>query len=361
MKWKIWLNILTIAALGIIIFVAWQDITEAFGRMRDLNLVILLLFIPAQFFVFFGLAKLFYHFFRATENGTRVSLRTLFPAMLELNFVNHVFPSGGVSGFSYLTLRLKAEGVSTAKSTLAHLARFAFTFIGYIGLLLVALLVLAIEGRTSSLVVLAVSAITFTILFGTGILVFVIGDKDRIAVFTKGLAKAVNKIIHIFRRKHPETIRLNKVEKTFLELHEDYCLMRTNFGKMRQVLVWAMIVNVAEIVLLYLVFVAHGVWINPGAVIVAFVIANTAGLIAVLPGGIGVYEPLMTAVLISGGVPAGLALSATLVYRVLALLLSLVTGYFLYQKVIHRADFIAAAEGKSSPIARRIQRSARGS
>jgi uncharacterized protein (TIRG00374 family) len=146
----------------------------------------------------------------------------------------------------------------------------------------------------------------------------------------------LNRVIHVFRRRHPETISLANVKRTFLELHEDYILIRRDWGKMRQAMLWAMLVNLAELLLLYMAFAAHGAYVNPGAVIVAYVVANLAGYLAILPGGLGIYEPLMTAVLISGGVQPTLALSATLVYRVISLLLSLVSGYFLYHKAIHR-------------------------
>lgn len=334
MKWKLWLNAVTFIALGIIILLAWHDIVRALSRITELNIWIILLMIPAQFLVYITLAKFFHFFFKAA--GVNLSAKQLFAPMLELNFVNHILPSGGVSGFSYLTLRLKQFDVSTAKSTLAQIARFAFTFVCFIALMLVALLLLALEGRTSSLVVLTVSALTFTILFGTGVLLFVIGSETRIAAFTGSLTRMLNRVIHVFRRRHPETISLKNVETTFLELHEDYKLLRGHMGRLRQVLLWGMLVNIAELLLLYLVFVAHGVWVNPGAVIIAFVIANIAGLIAVLPGGVGVYEPLMAGVLISGGVPGTLAVSATLVYRVVALLISLLSGYLLYNRAIHR-------------------------
>jgi uncharacterized membrane protein YbhN (UPF0104 family) len=70
--------------------------------------------------------------------------------------------------------------------------------------------------------------------------------------------------------------------------------------------------------------------------LIALVVANLVGLVAILPGGVGLYEPLMTAVLISGGISAPLALSATLVYRVISLLVSLLTGYFLYHRALSR-------------------------
>lgn len=334
MKWKLWLNLATFAALGLIIFIAWPDIERAFGYFKDLNLWILLLIVPLQFLVYAALAQFFKHFFAAT--GTKLTFKQLFAPMLELNFVNHVFPSGGVSGFSYLTLRLRQYNVSTAKSTLAQLARFAFTFVAFTLLLLVALVFLAVEGKASSLVVLAASTVTFTILFGTAVLIFVIGSRSRIASFTHTMARWLNKAIHIVRPKRPETISLKNVEQIFLELHEDYLIIRHDVRGMRKVMLWAILVDLAELSLLYVVFLAFGAEVNPGAIIVAFVFASLAGFVAILPGGIGVYEPLMAALLISGGVPAPLALGATLVFRVLSLLLSLLSGYFLYHRALRK-------------------------
>jgi putative heme transporter len=334
MQWKLWLNVITFVALFVLVWFARHDIIMVLEHLRDLNIIVLALMIPAQFLVYFTLAKLFYYFFHATD--VKVPLKQLFAPMIELNFVNHIFPSGGVSGFSYLTLRLKPYGVSTAKSTLAQLARFAFMFIGFIALLLIALLLLATEGRASSLVVLAISAVTFTLIFVTTVLIFVIGSESRIAAFTGALARFANWMIHVFRPRQPEAISLRNVKRTFLELHEDYVLLRQDMRKMRKALAWAMAVNLAELLLLYLAFAAHGTLVNPGAVIVAYVVANLAGYIAILPGGVGIYEPLMTAVLISAGVQPTLALSATLVYRVISLLLSLLTGYVLYHNAVRR-------------------------
>lgn len=334
MKLKLWLNFITFGALGLIIFFAWGDIVHAFQKMGTLNVWVLLLIIPAQLFAYYSLGKVFFYFFKAVD--VKLSMKQLFAPMLELNFVNHIFPSGGASGFSYLTLRLKPYGVSPAKSTLAQLARFVSTFLAFVGLMFIGLFVLALQGNVNPLVILAVSSIAFTILFSTGVIMYVVSEESRIDSFTKRMTIWINKFIHIFRRKHPETISLRGVRKMFLELHEDYLMIRGNLRGMWPVMRWAILTNLAEMSLLYIAFLAHGAWVNPGAVLIALVVANLVGLIAILPGGVGLYEPLMTAVLISGGIPAALALSATLVYRVISLLVSLLTGYFLYHRALNR-------------------------
>lgn len=330
--WRLWLNIFTLVALGVLIIVARPDIIHALENSKGLNIWALLAMVPILFLFYWALAKFFLHFFKVLS--CKVGIKALFSSMIELNFVNHVFPSGGISGFSYLNWRLRPHDVSTARSTLSQLGRYGFAFIVYVVLMFVSLFLLAIEGKASSLVILMISIIVVTLIFCTLVLVYVIGSKNRIVGFTRVLAGFLNKLIHVVRRKNPETIKLRKVERTFMELHEDFVLLKHNILEMRWAFVWITLACIAELGLLYAVFVAHGVWVNPGVVVVALVVASTAGLIAVLPGGLGIFEPLMSAIFIAMGVPPGLAVSVTLVFRIITLLLTLVTGYPLYQKEI---------------------------
>ena len=89
---------------------------------------------------------------------------------------------------------------------------------------------------------------------------------------------------------------------------------------------------------IYVVYIAFGSLINPGALILAYAVANFAGLVAILPGGVGIYEGLMTATMASAGVDKVLALSATVVYRVLNMLYGLPIGYYLYQRALKQAS-----------------------
>ena len=79
-----------------------------------------------------------------------------------------------------------------------------------------------------------------------------------------------------------------------------------------------------------------GVVVNPGAIILAYAVANFAGMIALLPGGIGIYEFLMVAILESSGVSRELAIAGTLVYRVVNTLLFLIPGALYYYLAINK-------------------------
>ena len=58
--------------------------------------------------------------------------------------------------------------------------------------------------------------------------------------------------------------------------------------------------------------------------------------VTAVPGGIGVYDAMMVAVMVAAGIPANLSLSVTIMYRVLNTIIQLPPGYYFWHK---RIDF----------------------
>ncbi len=335
MNFKFWLNIVTIAALLLLIVVSWDQIIEAFHQIDGLKIWALLLMIPIQTISYLAVAKLYQNFF--TKQGNPIKLSEMCKISLELNFVNHVFPSGGVSGFSYLSLRLKQYGIPTAKSTLAQILRFALTFISFLILLVFALIALSFSDSVGGLALVISSVIIISTIFATFIGAYIISKPSRIKAFVSWLPKAINSAARFFGRdKSSSLIDMNKVEDTLEDLHKDYIVLKRDMGLVKNLFWWALIINITEVLTIYMVYVSFGQLINPGALILAYAVANFAGLIAILPGGVGVYEGLMTATLASTGVPRALALSATVIYRVLSMIFFLPIGYFFYLRAIKK-------------------------
>jgi uncharacterized protein (TIRG00374 family) len=98
--------------------------------------------------------------------------------------------------------------------------------------------------------------------------------------------------------------------------------------------IYLMLANATEVAAVYAVYVAFGRLVNVGAVILAYAVANFAGLVSVLPAGIGIYEGLMTAVLVATGIPAGLSIPVTIMYRVINMVIQLTPGYYFYQRAL---------------------------
>jgi uncharacterized protein (TIRG00374 family) len=105
---------------------------------------------------------------------------------------------------------------------------------------------------------------------------------------------------------------------------------------------YALLASIKEVLTIYVVYIAFGEWVNIGAVIIAYAVANFAGLVSILPGGIGIYEALMTAVLAAGGIPAALSLPVTVMYRILSMAIQLPVGFFFYQRALHAQPAIEA-------------------
>jgi hypothetical protein len=264
--------------------------------------------------------------------GEHLDYKKMLRITLELNFINNIFPSGGVSGFSYFGLRMKSEGVSTGKSTLVQMMRFILTFISFQILLFGGLFLLSLGGSANRLAILVAGSIATLLFVGTLLIAFIIGSKQRINTFFTYITKFVNRLIYVFRPKHPETINIARVERVFTELHENYLLLKRDPKVLKQPLLLSFWANVGEILTIYVVFIAFGQWVNPGAVIIAYAVANFAGLISVLPGGVGIYEALMTGVLAAAGVPAGTSIPVIIMYRILNMVIQLTPGYYYYHK-----------------------------
>jgi len=329
---KFWINIITLVALVLLIILARKQVDDAFRSFANLNLLWLSLLLPLQLFNHFSVAKFYQSYLKTL--GEKIKTRELYKVSLEMNFVNNVFPSGGVSGFGYLGIRMKKLGVKGSKSTLMQTSRHLLTLVSFIIYLLLALVLLSLFGSASRLIILIASSLSSLIIFGTIGLIYIISDENRIKQFTAFLPKLVNSFIGIFSKKEKKPIDISKIELLFGDLHEDYKHVRRNWKDLRHPFMWTMIMNLTEILTIFVVYLSFGHLVNPGAIIISYAVANVAGLVAVLPGGVGIYEGLMTAVMASAGVPKALALSATVVYRVLNMAIFLPIGYIFYHRAL---------------------------
>ncbi len=337
-RWRIFLTFATFAALLALVIAVRHQIFETIDNLHKVNIIALPAMLIWQGINYHSYAKLYQTYFRIL--GERIRYRSLLRVTLELNFVNNVFPSGGVSSFSYFSLRMRDAGIPASKSALVQLAKFITVFISFQILLVIGLFFLALGGKASGLTILFAGSLATLLLVFTAGLAFVIGSKSRINAFFTYITRIVNYLINLVRRNNPETINIAAARDRFTELHENYIVLRNDYKALKGPLFWALIANTTEILTIYTVYVAFGHFVNPGAVILAYAVANFAGLVSVLPGGVGIYEALMTGVLAAAGVSPGLSIPVTIMYRILNMLIQLPPGYYLYYKNLHRKELL---------------------
>lgn len=332
---RIIINSITIIALVVLLYFSWDQIQDGLREIGGAKWSVIFLMIPMQLINYYAVARLYHDYLKTM--GEDVKMTTMYKIALELNFVNHVFPSGGVAGFSYLGLRLRRHGVAVSRTTLAQTMRFAATFVSFLLVLFFGLFLLSFSNQVGGVTLFIGISITITTILGTLAGVFIISSESRIKAFTAFLPRLVNKITKPLTKKR-DFIDTNRVERLFGDLHKDYVVVLKDKSSLKRVFFWALLINITEISTAYLAYIALGDLVNPGAVILAYAVASFAGLIAILPGGIGVYEALMTAVLTGAGVPKALALSATLVYRIFTMIIFLPIGFILYQMALRKGD-----------------------
>ena len=329
-RWKIILNIATFIGMLILVLALRNQIIDSFNNIRHVRWGWLLLLPVWQLLNYDAYARQNKDLFLIL--GKKVSYKFLYKVNLELNFVNHVFPSGGVSGFSYFGLRLKDKGISGAQASLVQLLRFVLIYVAFIVLLVGALLMLSFSGNVNPFVLLVGGSISTLIIVGTAGMAFIIGSRRRINAFFGFLTKIINRVIYVIRRNHPETISVENAKHAFEDLHQNYLIIRKDYRVLKWPLIWSLSANLTEIATVYTVYLAFGHMVNPGAIILAYALANAAGFLSILPSGVGVYEALMTTVLAIGGVPPAISLPVTVMYRVLSMLIQLLPGYIFYHK-----------------------------
>lgn len=329
-RWKLLLNIITLVAVGAMVIAIRHDLADTFENLGRINTYALLFLLPIQALNYHAQVKLYQGMFSIV--GNELPYKGLYRAALELNFVNHVFPSGGAAGISYFGLRLKSAQITAAKATLIQIMKLALTILSFEVLLLIGMVVLSAFGKANNLTVMVGTAITVLLIVGTAVFVYIGESRSRINHLFTAVARFLNRLIRLVRPGHPETIKIDKAREVFDDFHDNYKLLRSSLPQLKAPFWWAMLCNVTEIASVYVVFVAFGHFINVGAVILAYGVANFAGLVSVLPGGVGIYEFLMLAVLAAAGVPAGVAIPAVIMYRVLNTLIQVPPGYVLYQQ-----------------------------
>ncbi len=343
-SWKTWLNVFTFVALAVLIYASRHQIVEAFDKLFDLNYFWLLMIVPLQIGNYSSTAMYYRSYLK--NLGEDVPFKSLFKVALEMNFVNNVFPSGGFSGFGYFGMRMKSLNVPTSKATLTQVMRHTLTFMSFIVYLSVALLIISLFGSANRFMIMVSTSIIGLILTSTAILLYIITSSARIRAFMAFLPKALNGLLNMFRRHKKPTINIERIENLFDQLHRDYLLIHSNWRALKRPFLFTLLMNLTELCTIMVVYFAFGKVVNFGALIIAYAVANIAGLLAVLPGGVGVYEGLMTAVLTSAGIPKALALSATLVYRVLNMSIFLPVGFILYQKALRQNPKVDAEAGR---------------
>lgn len=338
MSFRRWLNLATVVLIIVILYFSRHELVTAWNLLERVNLWILLWILPLQFMSYYATGAMMFSYLRGIGELKKVKSIEVAQMALELNFVNHVLPTGGVSGASYMTWRLGKLGVSSGRSTLAQVVRFGATFAAFLILLFIAVLLITLDGSINRLTILVSSGLASVILFGAVIVIYMISSRPRLHTFSRWIGRLVNGVWrHILRRKKP-LLSPEVIENFFEDLHNDYLALRKNPRLLLRPFLWGMLFNITEVAGFFVAFLALGEFVNPAPILIAVGISSIAGFFLVTPGGAGGYEALMILFLSSAGVNAGAAVAGVLLARVILILLTIISGYVFYHQTLKKYD-----------------------
>ncbi|OYX42492.1 hypothetical protein B7Y94_03330 [Candidatus Saccharibacteria bacterium 32-49-12] len=344
LTWRGWLTIVTLILLTLVVIGAWPEIVSAWNMLDQVNLWILALLVPLQFISYYITGEIMFTYLRGKGHLYDMSRLKMTRTALELNFVNHVLPSGGAAGFSYFGWVLSRYGVRAGRATMSQIIRYALTFVTFVILLVVAVIVLIADHQMNRTTILLSFILTLMTVGGMIGLVYVIGNQVRIKKVARFVARTANRLVSFFTAgRRQNFVKSSPIEDFFDELHDDYLAIKRDKKLLRWPFIWAFVANIFDAILLWVAFGSLGYWLNPAILFIAWGVASSVSALSVTPGGAGVYETIMIAVLASAGVKPDVAIAGTLLARIALLMLTIVFGYVFYQ-------FTIAKYGKRPPI-----------
>lgn len=308
---------------------------RAWDLLGQVNLLILSLMIPLQVLVYYAGGEMIFSYLRSKGQMKEVGRNELIRIALEGNFVNHVLPSGGVSGISYLTWRLGLYGVSPGRATMAQLVRHATSFIAYAVILLVSLFAVTIDDKLNRWMILASATLFGLIAISFLLGIYLLSSKRRIDKFSLGLYSSINVVIRrVSFGKKRKWVSQDKIQRFLDDLHEDFLELRREKKLLVKPFIWGLVFMLGDAGLFMIAFWSFGEIFNPAPILIAYGVATLAGVFVLTPGGAGAYEAVMVTFLAFAGIASGVAIAGTLLARVVILLGTVIFGYVFYQHAL---------------------------
>lgn len=331
-------TILSVATLLLIVVLIWavrHELAQAWTLTTQVNLWILALIIPVLLLNYYSAGEMIFSYLRQKGSIKHVSGLEQMRMSLEMNFVNHALPSGGASGVSYMTWRLSKYGVSTSRAAMAQVVRFAAGFAAFSILLVVAVLLVTVDGGVNRWVILVSSTLVSLMIGATVIAIYALRSKVRLRTASVWISRIANRLTRkITGGRKQSLIRQDTLEAFFLDMHGDYKELRRDGRILKQPFLWGVVFTCTDVAMYFIAFWSLGSIVNPAPILLAYGLATLAGFVVLTPGGSGAYEALMVSFLTISGLAQGIAIAGVVLARVLILVVIIALGYVFYQLAI---------------------------
>jgi uncharacterized protein (TIRG00374 family) len=305
------LNLLLTAAflliVGVLAFVFADETREFFHLLKhaDAGWMVLAFALQLPTYIFTGIVwKL-----SAEAVNYKLPLRALSGLAVEQLTAAQLIPSAGLAGNILVVRAMRRYGLPTAQAIEIFFIETLSYYIAFAGAAFLAVAVLWWRGSITHLISILASAFAGVVLFITVLIWAAVNHKKfRVLHWLRGRA-FLAKFFSLFDGLSGERV------------FSPQLLFETSIFRLG--------VFVLDAFTLLDILEAIGVETNLLTSFIALVLASMAGAVVALPGGIGGFEAAMAGILVLLGISSGPAITATFLYRVLALWLPLIPGLIL--------------------------------
>ena len=362
-KFKKILSVITLVLVGVIAYGAFTSETVIDGQnmtmiqatweaFKSMNIWVLLVLIPEQVLMYYAAGQIYFAFLRRRK-GFTISTPKLTRISLEINFVNHAIPSGGVSGLAYLVWRLKEMRITAGQISFIHVLRYAICALANTLQTWIAIIVVIATGvmtANGEWALLLAGAVALGIEAVVLVAWLIVRKQKNVDWLSDNAVKIINRIVRkLTHGKKRKFLKEDTVANFFADLRNYYLRIMRNKKTLWKPVIWGMFYSFLELATYWVVGCALGHPEILPQIMIAEGVASVVGTVMVTPGGVGGYEGAMIAIMVATGVDLNIATITVVVTRVCVLIGTIVTGYPFYQAaLLSRKDkFVAPEEGET--------------
>lgn len=263
--------------------------------------------------------------------GEPVSYRVSLNAALGAVALSRIMPGGGLAGSLYAVRRIFLSGTSTAVAAAGVAVASAINTLALAVVVTGGALLGAATGGSSAKLAWFVAAFLAVLVVVFTVLVRVLRSPRQL----DRLAQNAGRLL-----KRPEEVEA--VRRHLAEVAPDLA----NPRGLTIVTGWSAISWTAQLLAIWIIFIAFGVTMPVGVLILGFGAAHLFTMMPHTPGGLGVVEAGMTATYVALGVPVATALVGVLSYRLLGHWLPVIVALPMVLPHLGRSSRRRSADGR---------------
>ncbi|MGA2666494.1 MAG: lysylphosphatidylglycerol synthase transmembrane domain-containing protein [Patescibacteria group bacterium] len=319
-----WPRIIIILLFGIAIWILIPKLiglTQALQLLRQIKYWALILALVAEGFYYVGSAILTRAVLRMT--GDKLKFIDVIKISLLDSFSIQFLPLGTFGEGAVDYYFLKEKKIRTAHIVLMFIARVIIVYLIFAFIYLIGV---AFSPTNHGLSARALIVIWITYLAAFGFFFYLLSLYSRKPVLIQRVAKLARLANRILKIVKVGRIPLNTIPELVQKFYEAVKILAKNRHLQINAVTGAILFWGGDIMCLFFALWGFGYTPHLPMVIFAYSAARILSLVSFIPGGLGIVEGTLALIFIGFGVPAGIALAAVLIFRLISFWLPIPVG-----------------------------------